>query len=99
MRLARSVHCQAQATCIVVVYAGRQARLRCGIRPVAGSRGGRARLQDRNTSNEKIRMKFNRLTTMVLVAMVLGVLVGYACNSYAPDRKSTRLNSSHSQIS
>ena len=29
-------------------------------------------------------MKFNRLTTMVLVAMVLGVLVGYACNSYAP---------------
>jgi hypothetical protein len=43
---------------------------------VAGALAVRARLQDRNTSNEKIRMKFNRLTTMVLVAMVLGVLVG-----------------------
>ncbi|WP_027017237.1 dicarboxylate/amino acid:cation symporter [Comamonas composti] len=28
-------------------------------------------------------MKFNRLTTMVVVAMVLGVLVGYACHEYA----------------
>ena len=35
-------------------------------------------------------MKFNRLTTMVLVAMVLGVLVGYACNSYAPTPEATK---------
>ena len=30
------------------------------------------------------RMKLNRLTTMVILAMVLGVLVGYACHALAP---------------
>ena len=30
------------------------------------------------------RMKLNRLTTMVILAMVLGVLVGYACHAWAP---------------
>ena len=29
-------------------------------------------------------MKLNRLTTMVILAMVLGVLVGYACHAWAP---------------
>ena len=29
-------------------------------------------------------MKLNRLTTMVILAMVLGVLVGYACHTWAP---------------
>lgn len=28
-------------------------------------------------------MKMNRLTTMIMVAMVLGILVGYACNTFA----------------
>ena len=30
------------------------------------------------------RMKLNRLTTMVILAMILGVLVGYACHAWAP---------------
>lgn len=29
-------------------------------------------------------MKLNRLTTMVILAMILGVLVGYACHAWAP---------------
>ena len=28
-------------------------------------------------------MKMNRLTTLIMIAMVLGVIVGYACNTLA----------------
>ena len=28
-------------------------------------------------------MKMNRLTTLIMIAMVLGVIVGYACNTMA----------------
>ena len=31
-------------------------------------------------------MKMNRLTTMIMIAMVPGVIVGYACNTLAARR-------------
>ncbi len=30
-------------------------------------------------------MRSNRLTTMIFIGMVLGILVGYACNTLWPD--------------
>ena len=44
------------------------------------------------------RMKFNRLTTLVLMAMVLGVLVGYACHSYAPSPEAAKEIASYFSI-
>jgi Na+/H+-dicarboxylate symporter len=35
-------------------------------------------------------MKSNRLTTYIMVGMVLGVVVGYACNTLAPDPKAAK---------
>jgi Na+/H+-dicarboxylate symporter len=35
-------------------------------------------------------MKANKLTTWIMVAMVLGIIVGYACNSLAPDAKTAK---------
>jgi Na+/H+-dicarboxylate symporter len=33
--------------------------------------------------NKETIMKMNRLTTLIMIAMVLGVIVGYACNTLA----------------
>ena len=35
-------------------------------------------------------MKLNRLTTLVILAMVLGVLVGYACHEFAPSPEAAK---------
>ena len=35
-------------------------------------------------------MKANKLTTWIMVAMVLGIVVGYVCNVSAPDAKSAK---------
>jgi Na+/H+-dicarboxylate symporter len=40
---------------------------------------------------ERLIMKKNRLTTYIMVAMVLGIIVGYICNISAPDAKAAKM--------
>ena len=35
-------------------------------------------------------MKLNKLTTWIFIGLVLGVIVGYACNVSAPDPKAAK---------
>ena len=35
-------------------------------------------------------MKANKLTTWIMIAMVLGIVVGYICNVSAPDAKAAK---------